>query len=128
MAKFRDRQQKDAALSALRASLSLKKRRVARQGGERVTEAHLGEALLTHPAIHDAQEALNSVIEQEEWAKLLLEAYRMRRDCIKVVGEMSAVEISVQRAMRAQSVAAAGDLTDIREKVRRRYPGLGDEL
>lgn len=94
--KMKSRQDAAYALDRLRAGYSLQVRKkfaAANVGGKRnVTEGQIKDTLERVEAINSAQEALGSAEALEEWSKLVLEAYRQRRDVLKILAQFAFVE------------------------------------
>ena len=82
---MRTRSRAEAALEECDATLSLRFR--ARQSGERKTEAYFKARIVLNPRHKRLQEEKEEAQHREELAKLILDAYRMRRDAIKIIAE-----------------------------------------
>ena len=90
---MRRRATASAALDAGRASLALRIRaKKEGDGGKKFTEAALKEKLENHSAVRALRADLDRAYEGEEFSKLILEAYRMRRDAIRVIAESQNIE------------------------------------
>jgi hypothetical protein len=63
-----------------------------RRSGEKTTEAGIKERLAIHPDIIEAEKLVRHASAQEELSKLLVEAYKHRRDAIRVIAEANIVE------------------------------------
>lgn len=118
--KMRDRMAAKAALDVLVARLSLRLRRKARQTGDRVTERNLEALLAFRTDMQTARRVLDGAEEAEEYGKLLLEAYRMRRDCLRIVSGM------LESGLGLHDVKGASDqeLERMRQRLRERYSGV----
>lgn len=107
-----------AELAELKAALGRKLRRKLGESGLRVTEAMVVEALSRKRAFVHAERALDRATELEVYAKLMLEAFKMRRD---EIGNM----ISLQRAEGNYQMSLEGEreIDKLKKKLDRRYPG-----
>lgn len=86
VATMRVRARAKAELEVFEAEFSFKVRK-AGQGGERITEGHVKARLVRHPKRQRLQAVLDRAEEQEELGRLILEAYRHRRDALKIIAE-----------------------------------------
>lgn len=119
--KLRARATAAVAHERIRAEQSLKLRAEARESGEKLTEAGIQDHLAVNRYAQEAAGSLAAAEESEEFAKLLLEAYRMRRDCLRVVAELVGVEVAMQKAVEA----GAQQLAKLRPKLQEKWPGGG---
>lgn len=115
---MRNRVAAEARLQAERAERAGKFRMRGKEAGERVTEGQVQERLARIPEIIKLTKEVTDAEEYEEWSKLLLEAYRMRRDALKVVADMLGAEVYVSRMQSGQSTQMA----NIRQKLEKKYP------
>ncbi len=99
----------------------LKLRKEARAGGEKITNDEVTASLLTDPTVALLRKKFDDADEMDEYSKLVVEAVRMRRDALRVIGDLVREEVSVQRAMEA----GAGKIEDARRRLRERFPGAG---
>ncbi len=83
--KMRIRMQADAALEICDAKLTLMYR--ARGSGKGKTEAYFKARTTLHPRHRRLATAKETALQREELAKLILDAYRMRRDAIKIIAD-----------------------------------------
>ena len=100
------------------AEVMLRLRREAKESGEKATEGNLKEMALADP---DLQKLLRTEIdanEEEEWSKLLLEIFRMRRDCIKVVGQL----VGTEQGIRNYFDESNNKLDAARSALEKKYP------
>ena len=109
--KMRARAQAEAALDECNATLGLKFR--ARATGERKTEAYFKARIVLHPRYKKLAAAKENAVYREELSKLILDAYRMRRDAIKIIADHRGYDsireesiIEGRNQMRKMSAAA----------------------
>jgi len=102
-----------------RAERSLEIRKDARDNGVKTTEDGIAALLLTDKRVSGLDLACAKADIQEEYSKLVVEAFRMRRDCLKIVGEMTRDEIGLQRSAEAGAEKAA----ELRRKMKEKFPG-----
>lgn len=95
--KMRVRMQADAALEICDAKLSLMYR--ARGSGKGRTEAFFKARITLHPRHRRLAKAKETATQREELAKLILDAYRMRRDAIKIIADHKPYEGLREEAM-----------------------------
>ena len=101
------------------AELDLKLRKDARETGDKITEGAIKAILLVDEDLHLQRERLNSAEEAHEYARCVVEIFRMRRDCLQIVQGLAMTEGSLRQAAET----AARELQGAREKAKARYPG-----
>lgn len=106
--KMKARQDAGYALERLRASYSLRIRKKYAAADSRVTEGNIKEMLEGVQEIKSAQESMGTAEALEEWSKLVLEAYRQRRDVLKILAQFAFVEDNMRLGHR--------DLEKMKEK------------
>ena len=62
------------------------------EAGERITDKSCNERVEQHSQIREMRDKLDRALEVEEFARLIMEAYRMRRDAIRVIAETQIAE------------------------------------
>jgi hypothetical protein len=82
---MRNRTRAEAALEECDATLSLRYR--ARQSGERKTEAYFKARIALNSRHRKLQSEKEEAEYREELAKLLIDAYKMRRDAIRIIAD-----------------------------------------
>lgn len=87
VAKMRKKSLATAEYEAHKASMALRLRAKASTSGERTTEHSLAERVGTMTSTMALREAMDVADAEETLLKLLLEAYRMRRDGIRVIAD-----------------------------------------
>lgn len=120
--KMRVRARAEMVHSVAQAEASLFLRREFAGKGEKLTETYLEQLLITRDDIKAAHEALMVAKEEEEYAKLLLEAYQMKRDGMRAVAQVLVGELSFSNRQLADA-AMATSLEKVKEKLRAKYPG-----
>lgn len=100
------------------AECSLRLRDEARKSDTKITEKGLETSVLLDEEVETAARQLMQAEEMDEYSRLLIEAYRMQRDCLKIVGELARNELSLQLAAEQE----VGKMTAMREKVKTRFP------
>lgn len=116
---LRERNRTDRVADQTRADKALKLRGQAQALGEKLTEEGLKQMLLIEPSIIKAVEARDTAEEMDEWAKLLLEAFRMRDHDLEIIGRITGSEIAYSKALEAQ----AENQNTIRKNLKKKYPG-----
>lgn len=94
-------------------------RREARKSGDKVTERYIEEQVLLDPGVATLATKFTAADEMDEYSKLIVEAFRMRRDCLKIIGDLTRDELSLARAAEA----GAEKLANTRRRLRDKYPG-----
>lgn len=87
------------------------------EAGESLTEAQLKNQIQRSKSFQELQELVDKAEEEEEYAKLLVDAYRMRRDSLEIIqthrtGEWRALQTSTQTKMTK---------SDLRKKLDAKY-------
>jgi len=119
--KMRKRAQADAALDFNRSSLGLKIRK--KPSEDRVTEGAIKSLIDIDPTTRSLRAALDEAEAEEELSKLILEAYRYRRDAIRILAEAHVYEgikesSEVERAETRRKLSRkARELEDRRSKL-----------
>ncbi len=109
----------DMKVDKIAAETELDIRALANQRQEKVTEAHVKALLQLDDAFTTAKKELADFEADDEWAKLLVEAFRMRRDVIEVIGRLTGNEMAYSKALEQQ----AETMGDARRKLQNKYPG-----
>jgi hypothetical protein len=117
--KMRQAVQAEMKLDTIRAEAEIEIRNSAVEAGEKITEGHIKSHLILNPDVVQATEKSNEAEAQQEYGKLMLEAYRVKRDCLRAVSDLTAAE----RAMERITGMNTGSLKEAREKVKAKYPG-----
>jgi len=119
--KMRERVGAEAKYKTLQASKGAKYRKSLAESGARVTEGQISERVTANAEVKRALEGFQEAQEVEEFSKLLLEAYRMRRDSAKVVAELLGAEIYISKLGFGQST----EMDKMRKRLEDKYPGEG---
>jgi hypothetical protein len=101
------------------AQFDVEARRTAKSLGEKTTERQIESMSLLDDVIRERLEHFSKTEEMEEYTKLVVEAFRMRRDCLQIIGGLVRNELSMQSAYEA----GAEKMTDQRRNLRERFPG-----
>ena len=118
IAMFRRKLEASARYDLERSKHSLSIREESRESGEKITEAGITDRLNTNPQVITASKDLTDAEEGEEAGRLLLEAFRVRRDCLRIVAELVGSELSLQKALSMGTTKLEG----VRKKLRNRWP------
>lgn len=94
-------------------------RREARLTGDKITEALVSNQVTVNSTVAHYAVKFSEADELDEFSKLIIEAFRMRRDCLRIVGELTRDELSLARATEA----GAEKLAVTRRKLKERFPG-----
>lgn len=105
-------------LATVRAAVSLAIREAAVKAQEKTTEGLIEARVLLDDNVNIAQQACQDADVEEESSKLLLEAYRMRRDSLKVMMEWRGADLRAQQAQEFGSAFIAETSANLQE----RYP------
>ncbi len=116
---LRNRNAAKMSWEVAKADKELRIREDARNNGERVTERNVEAIILVDPAITDLQEKYNRADEIDEYSKLVVEAFRMRRDCLRIIGDLTRTDFSIQKDLET----GHEKLENTRKKLRQRFPG-----
>lgn len=119
MEKFRARTTAKMHRDVVKAEQSLQLREEARNAGEKITEAIVEASLLKVPEVLEAEAEYAAADEAQEFAWLLVEAYRQRRDCLRIVSDLVGAEFAMQKA----AAAGAEKIASVKDKLRKKWPG-----
>ncbi len=89
---MRDRAQADARVAYLSARIATLIRQRYRDAGRKISEAQVKEQVAQNKKLREAQAHADNADAEEEFAKLLLDAYKQRRDAIRVTAEAQIYE------------------------------------
>lgn len=115
---MRDRTEIESQLSLAKSKKSAKFRALLKERGERATEGQVQERMGADPEIVSLTAQLNSAEQAEEYAKLLLEAFRMRRDALKVVADVIGAELFISKREFGTT-----ELQKMKRSLEAKYPG-----
>jgi hypothetical protein len=123
--KLRSRIAKESALDSekAKASLFFRSKKGKREG---VTEAYIKEKVVLDPRVQKSRELYDRSLVYEEWAKLLLEAYRERGRAIKTLAELLGAEAFAQARVGHKEMELAG-FEALKRAVKKKYPGRREE-
>ncbi len=116
--KMRKKNQAEAAHALLLSEKALKTREKFKNDGEKVTEANIKEKLGRDRELLDAAKLCSSSEESEEYARLLVEAYRQRSSSLKVVADLMNSEA------RVRSLDSGPEIKKLKEKLKSKYKGI----
>jgi len=116
---MRNRGTAKLAYESTRATQELKYRNEAKARGDKLTEGNIDALILLDKTVTAAFKLFTTAEEFEEYSKLILEAMRMRRDCLRIVGDLTRDDMSVARAAAIQGER----MEELRNKVDKRFPG-----
>jgi hypothetical protein len=128
--RMRDRMQAAARREYLAARLRLLVRSRRNAAGKKVSEGYLDEKIEVYPKHRELRLAVDQALLEEEFSKLILEAYRHRRDSIRIIAEAEQYEGSREGA-ELERLAARKDLVnrarDLEKRRRKLEPEAMDE-
>jgi hypothetical protein len=103
-------------LETMRAEKSLAIRRKALSTAEKLTEGGISDKLRADEEVVKAQSACDKAKELEEFSKLVLDAYRMRRDALRIVSDLIGAEVFVQK-----HIAGDNELSNAKKRLKEKY-------
>jgi hypothetical protein len=89
---MRDRARADAQLDETKAESQARVREHLAQSGQKITIDAVADGATLDPAVQKMRATLRAAEAREEMGKLMLEAFRHRRDAIKVIAEAQLIE------------------------------------
>ncbi len=98
---------------------ALELRKEFRATGDRATEKNIEELTLVSPRVKQFMDNFNKADALDEYSKLVVEAFRMWRDCLRIVSDLTRNEMSAQSAVEA----GAERMADVRRRLREKFPG-----
>lgn len=105
-------------LEILKATLLLRARNESLGRGEKIGQKILDAMVLSDPEFLTAHRRLEKAEEYEATAKLLVEAYRQRREALRIVGDQNRAEFGAIRSM------SSVDVSGLRKQLMKKYPGM----
>ncbi len=112
----------EAAYDLAKAKRSLSLRHKAEAEGRKVTEGLIADSVTVGKSVRAALADFIEAQSLDEYSKNLVDAFRMRRDSIRVLED-----ISERRSVGADSTEATKKLRDVREKLAKRYSQMEEE-
>jgi hypothetical protein len=111
----------EASMNAKRAyaEAELVVRKAAKDNDEKITESHIKALLATDEVVSDAERLQEEAEQFDEYSKLIVKVFEMRRDCLQIVSKWTHEEMRVGNV----TDAAREDLKTARDKARSRFPG-----
>lgn len=103
----------------IKAELGLQYRRKSKDG-EKLREGEIKDSALLDPKSRAAQEAADRAVEEEEWAKGLVEVFRQRLSVLKVVADIRNAEMASEIRHAKEQMATAG-MRRAAERVREKF-------
>lgn len=116
---MRKRAQADSSLEATKVDTATAFRTAAAKNEERITETRVAEAVSQSQDVRRALSLVRDCQQHEEFAKLLLECFRLKKAAIQVVAELQGSERAIERMFDAQNKKE--QLNNLRDKARRKY-------
>jgi hypothetical protein len=107
------------AWEKIRAEKELKIREDTRANGNKLTEGNIDALLLTNTIVEDFAKKLARTETLDIYSQLVVEAFRMWRDCLRIVENMVQSEYSMGRSIEA----AAEKTKESRRRLKDRFPG-----
>lgn len=118
--KMRARVSAEMELKLAKAQVYLDARKGAEAAGTKATETTLDNQVLVNPKVRKLATRFTVAQEEEEFADLLVQAYRMRRDALRILADMAQVELSLAQGQARRASQTAG-LEEAKEKLRGKY-------
>lgn len=103
----------------LRAQTDSEIRAEARDANLKITNPEVEAMLTLNTALEEENRRFLHAEEEEEYSKLLVEVFRMRRDCLRIVENATREEVTFQRAAEEGAERAQ----EIRRRLRERFSG-----
>jgi hypothetical protein len=116
---FRSRSTAKMALEEAEAQKDVDLRKEARATGDKITEKNIEQLLTLSPRIKQKREEYSKAEALDEYSKLVVEAFRMRRDCLRIIGDLSYDGQSMARSAELN----AAKLQDTKDRLRNKFPG-----
>lgn len=108
----------DMAHDMARAQADLEIRQEAEDSGEKITEAKVKAAIDIHPMVLPAREKFHEEEALSEHSKLLVEAFRIKRDCLDILSRLTITERSIDSNIREHTKR----LEKVRADLAQKYP------
>jgi hypothetical protein len=118
--------QAEAALELVSVGSALRIRKKYRELGKSITESAIKERVANNPDVQDCKKRLGEVEAMEEWAKLLLEAFKMRRDAVKILAEVLGAEANAEIRHQRKEFELEG-YSKLKDRVRKKYAGSSED-
>lgn len=113
--KARLRMNREARLELVRAEVLLAERQSLIAAGQPFTQKELAALVQVNPGVRKAERLLRAALEQEEAAKLLVDAFKHRKEALRIVLEQNRAEIGFGGTV---------NLRQLKDQLRQKYPGM----
>ncbi len=117
---LRNKNAKTSAAEVTQATAELAVRRRLKEEGDKVTEGQVKAIALKKPSVQEALAAQMDAEEEDEFSKLLLEAFRQRRAAIETIQYLMGSEVAAAKLFSGE---VSDKLKSLREGLRKKYPG-----
>lgn len=107
------------AYEVAEAEYQLEVRKQAKANDEKVTEKHVESLTVVEPELRKLRVLFLRAEALDEYSKLIVDVFRMRRDCLEVVKDLVRNEYGIQSAVEAGSTK----MLAARKKLKERFPG-----
>ncbi len=123
---LRKRQGLEKNLDASRVDIAMAARSNAATSGTKITEAGIKELVESDEDVRVNVAAVKNAQQLEEFAKLVVECFRMKKSAVQVVASLAGAERAVERYFDA--VQSKEGLQNLRENARRKYEAVDTGL
>lgn len=121
---LRKRQAAEQKRDTVKVDAAIEVRHTAQEKGYKVTEAGIKELVESTPSVREAIAEVVHLQALEEFAKLLLEAYRYKNRSIQVVANLTGAERAMERYF--DQVQSKEGLDAMRQRIARKYTQVDD--
>jgi len=121
---LRRRQAAEQKRDIAKVDAAIECRRLAQEKGHKVTEAGIKELVESTSSVREAGAEVAQLQALEEFAKLLLEAYRYKNRSIQVVASLTGAERAMERYF--DQVQSKEGLDAMRQRVNKKYAQVDD--
>jgi hypothetical protein len=116
IAKMQELSAAEMVMEETSAERELAIRKEAQQGGDKITEGNIKARLTLDPKVMLVNRKYHEAKSLDERAKLVLEAYRMRRDSIDVIGNLSGAERAMEKLLERNAATLRKTKANLQNK------------
>ena len=114
--KMRKRNAAETALDVMKSELSM---RIRKNSDEKKTEGHIKDMVNGNKTYQEAINSYNRSMEEEEFAKRLLDAYEQRMQALRIVSSVMGFEVGIEKRMSER----AAELSKTKQALKEKYRG-----
>ena len=123
---LRKRQGLEQTLDASRVDAAMAARQTASETSTKITEVGIKEVVESNEGVRGNVAAVKNAQQLEEFAKLVVECFRMKKSAVQVVASLAGAERAIEKYFDA--VQSKEGLKNLRDSARRKYETASNDI